>query len=204
MKPQLQEFLRELAAFGQEHDAQQTVKTQKMLNITPNTGCFLAILVQQGRARRVLEIGTSNGYSTIWLADAVRQTGGRVDTIELLPAKAALAQQNFQQAGVADWITLYEGEAGAVLCRQEAACYDLIFLDAKRTEYSRWWPELQRVLRPGGVLVVDNAVSHAAELADFQQMVASDARYLTVLLPLGKGEFVALKQLAEDSQTYTI
>lgn len=79
----LASFLEEVYEFGVDHDSRTKNHTEKMLNITPDTGLFLSITIQAVRARRVLEIGTSNGYSTLWIADALRQTNGRVVTVEV-------------------------------------------------------------------------------------------------------------------------
>jgi predicted O-methyltransferase YrrM len=80
MDARLLAVLDELARFGRDNDARETERPRRMLNITPETGRLLWILVRQSRATRILEVGTSNAYSTIWLADAARETGGRVTT----------------------------------------------------------------------------------------------------------------------------
>src|SRR5215207_9580158 len=115
MDPALLALLDELAAFGRENDGRETARARRMLNITPDTGRLLAILVRSTGARRVLEVGASNGYSTIWLADAARDTDGHVTTIERSADKAAMARANLGRAGLADRVTLHEGEAHAVL-----------------------------------------------------------------------------------------
>jgi predicted O-methyltransferase YrrM len=190
---QRQELLLELEKFGADHDARTSQRQQKMLNITPDTGAFLAILVRASRAGRILEIGTSNGYSTIWLADAAEAQGASVVTVEALPAKADLARENFARAGLAERIDIHLGAAADYLHRLANETYDFIFLDADRSQYLAWWPELERVLAPGGLLVVDNAVSHAAEMAGFVQLVAVTPGFQHVLVPIGKGELVVLK-----------
>src|SRR5688572_27664449 len=96
----LRALLQELETFAEDNDARVAERTQMMLNITPDTGEFLAILVQATKAKRILEIGTSNGYSTIWLADAVRNNSGSIVTVERLPAKAEMARRNFERAGL--------------------------------------------------------------------------------------------------------
>jgi predicted O-methyltransferase YrrM len=138
-----------------------------MLNITPDTGEFLAVLVKAMQARRILEIGTSNGYSTLWLADAAASIDGAVTTMEMSPQKIAMARQNFERAGLAQRITQREGDAGALLEQLGDGAFDLVFLDSRRSAYLDWWPALKRILRAGGLLVVDNATSHADEMADF-------------------------------------
>jgi predicted O-methyltransferase YrrM len=193
MHPALTALLDELAAFGDAHDSDSANRATRMLNITPDTGAFLAVLVKAIQARRILEVGTSNGYSTLWLADAVASIDGTVTTIELSPDKAALAQQNFARAGLLDRIEQREGDAGAVLAALPDAGFDLVFLDSKRSAYQDWWPDLDRVLRPGGLLVVDNATSHAHEMAAFTDALRADPAFTTSLVPVGKGEFLAVK-----------
>ena len=186
----------ELEAFGTSNDAVETERPRRMLNITRDTGEFLSVLVRAALARRILEIGTSNGYSTLWLAEAAREIGGSVTTVELAEYKVGLASANFSRSGLASSIALVRDDAGRVLARSEPDAFDLVFLDSERTEYAGWWPELRRVIRPGGVLVVDNATSHAEQLAPLIALVRADLRFTSVLVPVGNGELVAVKGLA--------
>src|SRR5262247_830603 len=193
MTESLQVLLSELACFGEANDNATTERPRRMLNITRDTGEFLSVLVQATAARRVLEIGTSNGYSTLWLANATRAMGGSVTTVELSDYKVGLARQNFSRSGLAASITLVQDDAGRVLERAVDASFDLVFLDSERPEYSGWWPHLKRVLRPGGLLVVDNATSHPEQMAPFVALVSADAEFTTSLVPVGNGEFLAVK-----------
>jgi predicted O-methyltransferase YrrM len=195
MSNQLQSFRAELEQFGKANDRAMTERSRRMLNITRDTGEFLAVLVRATVARRVLEIGTSNGYSTLWLADAARAIGGAVTTIEAAAYKVELATQNFTRSGLASCITLVHDDAGLVLGRSADGVFDLVFLDSERSEYVGWWPHLQRVLRPGGLLVVDNATSHVEEMAAFVALVEADTSFTTSLVPVGNGEFLAVKTL---------
>ncbi len=188
-------LLHELEQFGLENDARVTQHAEKMLNITPETGEFLMLLIRALRAKRVLEIGTSNGYSTLWLALAVQSIGGSVTTVEVLPAKAEMARANFARADLLPLIQLRLASAPIFLKEQLPASFDLIFLDADRSEYVPMWQDLQRVLAPGGLIVVDNAVSHANEVEDFVTRVRQTSGYLTSLVPVGKGEFLILKEV---------
>jgi predicted O-methyltransferase YrrM len=189
----LDALLSELEQFGKANDGANAERPRRMLNITRDTGEFLAVLVRATVARRVLEIGTSNGYSTLWLASAVRAIGGAVTTVELSEHKIGLAIANFARSGLASQITLLHEDAGRVLQRSADGAFDLVFLDSERPEYPGWWPHLKRVLRPGGLLVVDNATSHAAEMAPFVALVAADVSFVTSLVPVGNGEFLAVK-----------
>lgn len=194
MEEDLAELLGELEEFGKTNDEATDERSRKMLNITHDTGEFLALLVKACKARNVLEIGTSNGYSTLWLADAVGE-GGSVTTIEKAPHKRAMAEQNFQRAGLRPRIQQIADEAGTFLASRGAAEYDFIFLDSDRGQYADWWPSLQRILADGCLLVVDNAISHAHQLEDFNRLVAASEGYLSSLSPIGKGELVILKDV---------
>src|SRR5215471_3828602 len=99
-------LLERLAQLGEDNDARETARPRRMLNITPDTGRLLWILIQATRATRILEVGTSNAFSTIWLADAARATGGRVTTLEVDPGKVALARANLGRAGLADRVEI--------------------------------------------------------------------------------------------------
>ncbi|MGW9431488.1 O-methyltransferase [Streptomyces decoyicus] len=189
----LAELLGELEKFGSTNDAATDDRSRKMLNITHDTGVFLALLVKASKAKNVLEIGTSNGYSTLWLADAVGENGS-VTTIEKAPHKRAMADRNFQRAGLSPRIQQIEDEAGCFIATCDAGEYDFIFLDSDRGQYADWWPSLQRILADGHLLVVDNATSHAHQLEDFNRLVTASDGYLSSLSPIGKGELVILKE----------
>lgn len=185
-------LLDELAEFGRRHDAEELEHSRRFLNITPETGRFLAILVRATQATRILEIGTSNGYSTIWLAWAASRTDGHVTTIERSADKAAMARRNLERAGVTDRVTVREGVALDVL-RGLSGPYDLLFLDADRPNYLGYLDRVVPLLRPGGLLVTDNVVSHANELREFLHAVQRDPALETVILPLGNGQSVSYK-----------
>ena len=194
MNQQRAQLLDQLAALGQAYDQQATQRAGRYLNITPDTGPFLALLLHATRAQEVLEVGTSNGYSTIWLADAVQARGGHVTTLESSADKTAQATANFAQAGLASSITLVHTPAEAWLPTAPEAGFNFIFLDADRTQYAAWWPWLLRLLRPGGLLVVDNATSHPADVEPLTRLVHATPEVASVLVPLGKGELLIWKQ----------
>ena len=193
MDEKLLQLLAELEEFGKASDSSVIERSRRMLNITHDTGEFLSVLIHVAQARRVLEIGTSNGYSTLWLASAARAVGGRVSTVEISEFKIELAAQNFAYSGLAEVITQIHDDAGLVLAGTGNAAFDLIFLDSERIEYPGWWPDIKRVLRPGGLLVVDNATSHAGQLAPFVSLVKADPEFVTCLVPVGNGEFLATR-----------
>ena len=193
MTQSFQGLLSELERFGEDNDKTVSERPRRMLNITRDTGEFLSVLIRAMSARRVLEIGTSNGYSTLWLASAARVVSGMVTTVERSDYKVTLARQTFSRSGLTDHITLVHEDASRLLERSPDASVDFLFLDAERTEYPRWWPHLQRVLRAGGLLVVDNATSHVEEMAAFIALVKTAADFATSQVPVGNGEFLAVK-----------
>jgi len=183
----------ELERFSAANDEATSERSRRMLNITRDTGEFLSVLVRATGARRVLEIGTSNGYSTLWLAEAAKATGGNVTTVEFSEYKVGMASATFARSGLGPLISLVHDDAGRVLQRFEEGAFDLIFLDSERSEYPGWWPQLRRVLRLGGLLVVDNAVSHVEQMAPFTALVKADPHFTTSLVPVGNGEFLAVR-----------
>ena len=193
MSQSLETLKIELERFGAANDSSTDERPRRMLNITRDTGEFLSVLVRATAARRILEIGTSNGYSTLWLAEAARATGGAVTTVESSEYKLGLASVNFARSGLASFITLVHDDAGRLLQRSEQSAFDFIFLDSERSQYPGWWPPLRRVLRPGGLLVVDNALSHVEQMAPFVALVQADPVLTTSLVPVGNGEFLAVK-----------
>jgi predicted O-methyltransferase YrrM len=192
MDPSLLTLLDELEAFGETNDARETARQHRMLNITSDTGRLLWILVRLVRPRHILEIGTSNGYSTIWLADSARAIGARVATLEIDPAKATLARAHLARAGLADVVDVIEGPATASLARL-AGPFELVFLDADRESYLTYLEALLPKMPSHALLVADNAVSHAAELTDYLERLRTDPDFFAVTVPVGKGESIALK-----------
>ena len=148
-------------------------------------------------AREVVEIGTANGCSTIWLADAVGDTGGHVvsvDTAAADDARTNLTLADAIQPGLATRVELRQEDGGAYLARLAGGSVDLLFLDAERVEYPSWWPHPVRVLRAGGVLAIDNVLSHADEVAPFLALLAGDSGLVGATVAVGKGLHLAWRR----------
>ena len=190
------QILRKLQALweeGERHDAHCNERSEKCLNITMDTGRFLYQLARFSGSRRILEIGTSNGFSTIWLATAARANGGQVISLDVLAAKQQRARENLASFGVASAAELVLADAADWLADAPSSSIDLLFLDAERRLYADYWSNIQRVLRPGGLLVMDNALSHQDECRDFVGQVLATDGYLAETYTIGKGQFVILK-----------
>ena len=122
------------------------------LNVTTREGRVLRQLTEAAGAKRVVEIGTSSGYSTIWLAMAVRSTGGKVFTHEIDPEKIKIASANFKKAGLEDLITIIEGDAHQTI-KQHKEPIDVVFLDAEKKGYIDYLEKLLPLVRPGGLIL---------------------------------------------------
>jgi predicted O-methyltransferase YrrM len=193
VKGERRAFADELYAAGRAHDARQEDRLARWRNLEPETAELLGILVRAMGARRVLEIGTSNGYSTIWLGDAVEATGGTVVSLEIDEARTALAAAHLARAGLDGLVELQVDDAADALAGFDDASWDLVFLDAERPAYAGYWPDLVRVLAPPGLLVVDNVISHAGEVAEFRALVEADERVVSSLVPIGAGALLVVR-----------
>ncbi len=130
------------------------------INVAPNQGKFLALLAQMQGAQRILEIGTLGGYSTIWLARALPETG-KVVTLELDPKHALVALSNLEHAGVAGRVEIRVGRALdtlAALIAEAPAPFDFVFIDADKQSIPEYFQASLKLTRPGSVIVVDNVV----------------------------------------------
>lgn len=174
-------------------DRQQVLPRQKRLRqVTPEVGRFLHTLVLCTRPRVILEIGTSGGYSAMWLATAARSVGATVVTLEADPLKVQLATSNLREAGLDDAVDIIQTDAFAYLGdRRELV--DFVFLDAEKEDYLRYLELIVPLLPPGGLLVADNLISAAEELAEFRRRAESDPRLSTVIVPIPRGELLAAK-----------
>lgn len=188
----LQKILEELERAGIENDQTQSEKSKKYLNITRDTGEFLSVLVKATGASKILEIGTSNGYSTIWLASALPENG-MVYTIENNPLKIAEAKVNFDKAKVSLKIIQLVGDVSEVL-NEVPGNMDFIFLDADRKTYVTLAEKLFKLLKDGGLLVCDNATSHRSELEGFTAWLNIQDNLSISLVPVGKGELLVYKE----------
>jgi predicted O-methyltransferase YrrM len=185
-------FLAELYAAGQAYDSRQPDRLKRLRNLEPESAALLAFMVRLANARSIVEIGTSNGYSTIWLADAARDTGGHVVSVDIQDRPDAEA--NLERTGLAPMVRLHRAEGGAYLSGLPDDYIDLLFMDSERTDYARWWPHPRRVLRPGGVMVVDNVISHPDEVREFLGLVVRDGWFVGTTVPIGKGLFMAQRR----------
>ncbi len=192
MKPEIRELLATLERQGNENDARETDRARKMLNLEPETARLLSILARSIGARRMLEIGTSNGYSTIWLADAAAETGGQVISVERNAHKQAMARENLSRAGRSNYVSLVLGDATAVL-RELAGPFDFVFFDADRLSAPEQLKILLPKMAPQVLIAADNALSHPEEIAAYLKAVSVLKGFDHLVVPVGKGLSLAYR-----------
>lgn len=172
-------------------------KTQKdFWNISRATANFLNMLIKISDAKSVVEVGTSNGYSGIWLAKALQKTGGRLTTIEFWEKRIIPARENFKTCEVDDVITIKQGSACEVLeelCADDNFSIDLAFIDANKTEYLQYFEIIDKKLKKGGIITADNITSHPEKVANFVEAIKSNPNYQVEILDLPGGLLVAYK-----------
>jgi predicted O-methyltransferase YrrM len=150
------------------------------------TGRFLYALVAPQADCEVLEVGGGRGLSTIWFAAGVRSLGGRVVSLERDPDVAADWRRNIADAGLEEWTELVEGDALESLARVEDT-FDIVFIDAKKDEYERYFDLARRLVDPGGLIIADNVLSHEDVLGAYSRARQSDPTLLSVTVPLDSG-----------------
>jgi len=179
-------FLAELYEIGRQHDAHEQERGKKMLNLEPDTARLLYILLRSSRRTRILEIGTSNGYSTIWLAWAAYASGGHVISIDRDAHKQALAEANLLRAELREVVDLVCGDATETVAKLPGP-FDCVFFDADRYSAPAQLNLLLPKLAPGALLLADNALSHPGEIAAYLQALESLPEFDRIVLPIGKG-----------------
>jgi predicted O-methyltransferase YrrM len=193
MKEPRRRLADELYARSKEHDECRSDRLERFRNVEPPTAELLGVLIRATGARRILELGTSNGYSTIWLADAAEATGGKVVTVDVDAARAELARQNLLDVGLEERVELRTEDAADTLARSADDEWEFVFLDAERPAYPGYVPDLVRTLAPGGLLAVDNVQSHEHELIEFTELIEAEPALTQTVVPVGAGLRLAVR-----------
>lgn len=164
-------------------------KTQRdFWNISRTTAEFLYNLIVDGKIQNVIEVGTSNGYSGIWLGKALQKTGGKLTTIEFYEKRIVLARENFEKCGVSDIIDIKQGDAATVLeYLPNDFKIDFAFVDANKRQYVDFFKLIDPHLNAGGYIACDNVISHAHKVQTFLEAINANPNYANVVLPLPAG-----------------
>ncbi len=154
---------------------------KEFVTIFEEEGRFLNLLVKVTRARQVLEIGTAHGYTTIWLAQALGETGGHLTTLELLPERFELAKEHVAQAGLSHRVSFKQGDAHALVTTL-AGPFDLVYLDADKGGNLDYFQKLfPRKITPGGLLIAHNAILLADKMKSYLDLVSQHPGFETVI-----------------------
>ncbi|WP_343596372.1 class I SAM-dependent methyltransferase [Acinetobacter sp.] len=176
-----------------QHDVAQDHRLARYRNIEPDSATFLAQQVLVQRSQNILEIGTSTGFSTLWLAKAAESTQGQITTLEIDVERSQMAAAQLDAFKIHTPVTFWVGDALEFL-KQSQQSFDFILLDAERDAYVEYWTYLPHLLKSSGICIVDNVLSHADQVIDFKKLVESDPSFLTTTLAIGAGLMCIVKQ----------
>jgi len=186
------DVMHELEARDERDRDDGTPHLERLRQITPDTGRFIALWAASAPAGSLIEIGTSAGYSALWLAQACRLIGRSLTTFEILPEKARLARATFDRTGVSDVVHLVEGDF-----LEHADDFDDVgfcFLDAEKDVYEACYDVVVPKMVPGAILIADNATSHRDDLQSMIDRVLADDRVDAMVATVGKGELVCRRR----------
>jgi caffeoyl-CoA O-methyltransferase len=174
----------------------KVVPDQEMLAITTDTGMFFSVLLKAIKARRILEVGTSAGFSTLWFAYAMGKSHStRIITIEMNPQKVEQASKNFKEAGLDKMIEIKQGIALDLL-RKLKGKFDFVFLDADKENIIRYFDIVLPMVRIGGIIAADNMLypdHFRPAMRKYARHVHTKPNVQSVTVPLGMGEEITIK-----------
>jgi len=188
----IKERMRYLESINEKDRLDGTPGRLRLCQITPETGKFIALLAASAPDGKVLDIGTSGGYSTLWLSLACKERGREIITFEVLEDKVRLAKETFELAGIEEMVDLINGDARDYLKNYEDISF--CFLDAGKEIYGDCYEAIIPNMMSGGILIADNVISHRETLKPMIDGVLSDKRVDALIIPIGKGELFCRKR----------
>lgn len=193
MKQERIEFLRQLKIESEADDVP---------NVTKKNAEFLHFLTRLKKAKSVLEIGTANGYSTIWFADAIEEFDGHVTTIDHSTPSRAWALKNFETIGLSDRITSIFGRAQEVLPTLNQT-FDIIFIDAIKKSYAEFWQLCKPLMHPNTLIIVDDVLKFPTKTKSFHDAIAQETEYQAVIVPTDEDDGIMLIQKGDNNGFFT-
>lgn len=164
------------------------------LAVSEEDGRFLRLMIATSRTKRALEIGGASGYSAIWMGMGLRETGGKLVTLEYDPARAKELATNLRRAGLSDVVQVVSGDAFEQIPKLEGT-FDFVFLDAWKRDYKRFFDLVYPRLDTGGLFVAHNVVNKRDEMGDFLDAVQKHpSLWTTIVAPSSEGMSVSLKR----------
>ena len=169
-------------------------KDKGMLAVSEEDGRFLRVMVASSGAKHALEIGGASGYSAIWIGMGLRDTGGRLVTIEYDPGRAKELTENVRRAGLSDIVQVVSGDAFQQIPKIPGT-FDFVFLDAWKKDYKRFFDLVLPRLDKGGLFIAHNVVNKRSEMGDFLDAIQKrPTLWTTIVSPSGEGMSVSLKR----------
>ena len=203
MKDSITNVLSELEAQSMLEKSRQVdvLPEDRMLAITKETGELLNMILRLKKAKNMLEVGTSTGYSTIWCAEVISEQSGKIITIEQNPSKIKRANENFSKAGISDIVTIKEGLAMQILTelnsKKEYKChFDFVLIDADKENVIKYFDLIFPMVSVGGVIVTDNMFypeKYQQEMKKFSDYLRQNQKLRTITSPIGNGEEITIK-----------
>ena len=176
------------------YDSEQSNRLDRHRHVEPDAAQFLANITTIRQPKKVLEIGTSTGFSTLWLAYGLRHCPNvGFISLDIDKTRSDVAKSHLQAVGLSTLVDLKVQDASDYLSKNQKV-FDFIFLDAERKFYSDYTEYLHRALTIGSVLIVDNVISHSGEVQYFLAVFKNDERYICHTLNIGAGLFMAVCQ----------
>jgi predicted O-methyltransferase YrrM len=165
-----------------------------MLAVSEEDGRFLRLMVASSGAKRALEIGGASGYSAIWIGLGLRETGGKLVTIEYDPVRAKELADNIKRAGLSDIVQVVAGDAFQQIPKVPGT-FDFVFLDAWKKDYKRFFDMVYPRLDKGGLFLAHNVVNKRSEMGDFLDAIQKQPSvWTTIVSPSGEGMSVTLRR----------
>ena len=168
-------------------------KDKGLLAVSEEDGRFLRLMVATRKAQRALEIGGASGYSAIWIGMGLRDTGGRLVTIEYDPLRARELAENIKRTGLSDIVQVVAGDAFQQIPKVQGT-FDFVFLDAWKKDYKRFFDMVFPRLDKGGLFLAHNVVNKKSEMGDFLDAIQKPSMWTTIVAPSGEGMSVTLKR----------
>jgi caffeoyl-CoA O-methyltransferase len=168
-------------------------KDKGMLAVSEEDGRFLRLMVASSRAKKALEIGGASGYSAIWIGMGLRETGGKLVTIEYDPVRSKELAENVKRAGLSEIVQVIAGDAFQQIPKVPGT-FDFVFLDAWKKDYKRFFDMVYPRLDKGGLFLAHNVVNKRTEMGDFLDTIQKPSLWTTIVSPSGEGMSVTLKR----------
>ena len=189
--PEMRQRMQELEQIDAQDRRDGTARLDRLRQIPPETGRFVALMAASAPEGRYVEIGASAAYSTMWIALACRRLGRRLTSFEILEKKVVLARETLSRTRLDDVVDLVHGDALDYLGTMEGIAF--CFLDAEKEIYEAAYDFVMERLVSGGILLADNAINHAATLQPMLDKALADSRADAMIVPVGKGVLLARK-----------